>query len=189
MSLQHIIGKRGTADRTGMEFPNRPQEHGTQSRQNLMTTQDTINVTTAHSGTPGIVHIGNGVKVTGTFEACDIAEIHGSLDGEIQTRELIIHEGGQLTGMAICKIARISGRLEGEIEASELLQIQNTGRVDGKIGYARLVIEDGGLIKGEVSPNKNRAPQDLLTRPITNPKNDKAGDKNPELSKDDVAAA
>ena len=91
--------------------------------------------------------------------------------------------------MAICKIARISGRLEGEIEASELLQIQNTGRVDGKIGYARLVIEDGGLIKGEVSPNKNRAPQDLLTRPITNPKNDKAGDKNPELSKDDVAVA
>ena len=60
------------------------------------------------------------------------------LMGEIQTRELIIREGGQLAGMAICEIARISGKLDGEIEASELLQIENTGRVDGKIGYVHV---------------------------------------------------
>ena len=76
------------------------------------------------------------------------------LGWEIQTRELIIHEGGQLAGMAICEIARISGKLDGEIEASELLQIENTGKVDGKISYARLVIQDGGLIKGEVFRTK-----------------------------------
>ena len=110
------------------------------------------------SATPGMVHIGNGIKVRGTFKACDIAEIHGTLYGEIQTHELIIHEGGQLAGMTICKIARISGKLDVEIEASQLLQIENTGWVDGSIGYARLVIEEGGLIKGEVSPNKSSLP-------------------------------
>ena len=172
-----------------MDFPNHPTKQNLQPRSQTMTLLEEKNAQMMRSATPGMVHIGSGIKVRGTFEACDIAEIHGSLDGEIQTRELIIHEGGQLAGMAICEIARISGKLDGEIEASELLQIENTGRVDGKIGYARLVIEDGGLIKGEVSPNKNRSPQDLPTRPITNPKNDKAGDKNPELSKDDVAAA
>ena len=104
-------------------------------------------------GKQGLVHIGTGVNVTGTFEACDIAEIYGSLNGEIQTRELIIHEGGHLTGMATCGLARIIGELDGEIEATELLQIQATGRVDGKINYTRLVIEDGGLIKGDVSPS------------------------------------
>ena len=172
-----------------MDFPNRPTKQNLQPRSQTMTLLEEQNAQMMRSATPGMVHIGSGIKVRGTFEACDIAEIHGSLDGEIQTRELIIHEGGQLAGMAICEIARISGKLDGEIEASELLQIENTGRVDGKIGYARLVIEDGGLIKGEVSPNKNRSPQDLPARPITNPKDDKAGDKNPELSKDDVAAA
>ena len=91
--------------------------------------------------------------------------------------------------MAICEIARISGKLDGEIEASELLQIENTGRVDGKIGYARLVIEDGGLIKGDVSPNKISLPQDMPTRPITYPKDDKAKFKNSEPTKGDVAAA
>ena len=141
------------------------------------------------SATPGMVHIGSGIKVRGTFEACDIAEIHGSLDGEIQTRELIIHEGGQLAGMAICEIARISGKLDGEIEASELLQIENTGRVDGKIGYARLVIEDGGLIKGEVSPNKISLPQDMPTIPATSSKDDKPKVKISEQTKDHVAGA
>ena len=91
--------------------------------------------------------------------------------------------------MAICEIARISGKLDGEIEASELLQIENTGRVDGKIGYARLVIEDGGLIKGEVSPNKISLPQDMPTLPVTNSKDDKPKVKNSEPTKDDAAAA
>ena len=91
--------------------------------------------------------------------------------------------------MAICEIARISGKLDGEIEASELLQIENTGRVDGKIGYARLVIEDGGLIKGEVSPNKISLQQDMPTLPVTNSKDDKPKVKNSEPTKDDAAAA
>ena len=154
-----------------------------------MTLLEEKNAQKMKSATPGLVHIGSGIKVRGTFEACDIAEIHGSRDGEIQTRELIIHEGGQLAGMAICEIARISGKLDGEIEASELLQIENTGRVDGKIGYARLVIEDGGLIKGEVSPNKISLPQDMPTLPVTNSKDDKPKVKNSEPTKDDAAAA
>ena len=111
----------------------------------------------------GLVHIGTGVNVTGTFEACDTAEIHGSLNGEIQTRELIIHEGGHLTRMATCGLARILGELDGEIEATELLQIQATGRVDGKINYTRLVIEDGGLIKGDVSPSTEPVLQKAAT--------------------------
>ena len=114
-------------------------------------------------GKQGLVHIGTGVNVTGTFEACDIAEIHGSLNGEIQTRELIIHEGGHLTGMGTCRLARILGALDGEIEATELLQIQATGRVDGKINYTRLVIEDGGLIKGDVSPSTEPVLQKAAT--------------------------
>ena len=189
MSFQNILRKRENPERGNMNFPNRPTEQNLQTRPRMMTPHEEKNAPKIKSGTPGIVLIGSGIKVRGTFEACDIAEIHGSLDGEIQTRELIIHEGGQLAGMAICEIARISGKLDGEIEASELLQIENTGRVDGKIGYARLVIEDGGLIKGEVSPNKISEPQDMPTRPITNPKDDKPKVKNSEPSKDHVAAA
>ena len=172
-----------------MDFPNHPTKQNLQPRSQTMTLLEEKNAQMMRSATPGMVHIGSGIKVRGTFEACDIAEIHGSLDGEIQTRELIIHEGGQLAGMAICEIARISGKLDGEIEASELLQIENTGRVDGKIGYARLVIEDGGLIKGEVSPNKISEPQEMPTRPVTNPKDNKPKVKNSEPSKDHVAAA
>ena len=163
MSFQNILRKRENPERGNMNFPNRPTEQNLQTRPRTMTPHEEKNTPQIKSGTPGIVLIGSGIKVRGTFEACDIAEIHGSLDGEIQTRELIIHEGGQLAGMAICKIARISGKLDGEIEAAELLQIENTGRVDGKVSYARLVIEDGGLIKGDVSPSTEPVLQKAAT--------------------------
>jgi len=163
MSFQNILRKRENPERGNMNFPNRPTEQILQTRPRMMTPHEEKNAPKIKSGTPGIVLIGSGIKVRGTFEACDIAEIHGSLDGEIQTRELIIHEGGQLAGMAICKIARISGKLDGEIEAAELLQIENTGRVDGRVSYARLVIEDGGLIKGDVSPSTEPVLQKAAT--------------------------
>ena len=163
MSFQNILRKRENPERGNMNFPNRPTEQNLQTRPRMMTPHEEKNAPKIKSGTPGIVLIGSGIKVRGTFEACDIAEIHGSLDGEIQTRELIIHEGGQLAGMAICKIARISGKLDGEIEAAELLQIENTGRVDGRVSYARLVIEDGGLIKGDVSPSTEPVLQKAAT--------------------------
>ena len=163
MSFQNILRKRENPERGNMNFPNRPTEQNLQTRLRMMTPHEEKNAPKIKSGTPGIVLIGSGIKVRGTFEACDIAEIHGSLDGEIQTRELIIHEGGQLAGMAICKIARISGKLDGEIEAAELLQIENTGRVDGRVSYARLVIEDGGLIKGDVSPSTEPVLQKAAT--------------------------
>ena len=42
------------------------------------------------------------------------------------------------------------------------------------------LIEDGGLIKGEVSPNKISLPRDMPIRPTTNPKDDKPKVKNSE---------
>jgi cytoskeletal protein CcmA (bactofilin family) len=136
-----------------MQFPSRSREFNRNANQPNRNISDMETAPNTKLGKQGLVHIGTGVNVTGTFEACDIAEIYGSLNGEIQTRELIIHEGGHLTGMATCGLARILGELDGEIEVTELLQIQATGRVDGKINYTRLVIEDGGLIKGDVSPS------------------------------------
>jgi cytoskeletal protein CcmA (bactofilin family) len=146
-----------------MQFPSRPKEFNRNANQPNRNMSDMETAPNTKLGKQGLVHIGTGVNVTGTFEACDIAEIHGSLNGEIQTRELIIHEGGHLTGMATCGLARILGELDGEIEATELLQIQATGRVDGKINYTRLVIEDGGIIKGDVSPSKEPAQHKAAT--------------------------
>ena len=130
MSFQNILGKRENPKRVNMDFPNRPTEQNSQSKSRTMTHLEENNSTKMKSASPGMVHIGSGIQRPSeeTFEACDVAEIHGSLDGEIQTRELIIHEGGQFAGMAICEIARISGKLDGEIEASELYKLKTPAR-------------------------------------------------------------
>ena len=158
MSLEKIIRKTRPSKPSSMQVAKRLQQpECDQPRRNVNVIEE------KPDAKQGSVHIGAAVKVMRTFAACDIAEIYGSLDGEIQARELIIHEGGHLTGMAVCRFAHIAGELDGEIEASELLKIQSTGRADGKIGYARLVIEDGGLIKGELFPSTT--PKLIKTKP------------------------
>ena len=171
-----------------MQFPSRSRAFNRNENQPNRNISDMETEPNSKLVKQGLVHIGTGVNVTGTFEACDIAEIHGSLNGEIQTRELIIHEGGHLTGMATCRLARILGELDGEIEATELLQIQATGRVDGKINYTRLVIEDGGLIKGDVSPSTEPVLQKAATPNNKTPDETSVKSTNQDLTTGNFAA-
>ena len=76
MSFQNILRKRENPERKNMNFANRPTEQNLQTRPRMMTPHDEKNAPKIKSGTPGIVLIGSGIKVRGTFEACDIAEIH-----------------------------------------------------------------------------------------------------------------
>jgi cytoskeletal protein CcmA (bactofilin family) len=163
MSSQNFFSKTKSQNPSSMQFPGQPKEFPHDASQSIRNVSDMETGPNTKLEKQGLVHIGTGVNVKGTFEDCDTVEIHGSLDGEIQTRELIIHEDGYLTGMATCQIARILGGLDGEIEATELLQIQATGRLDGKVNYTRLMIEDGGLITGEVCPSTKPIQQKAAT--------------------------
>jgi cytoskeletal protein CcmA (bactofilin family) len=48
-------------------------------------------------------------------------------------------------------IAEIHGKFEGELTARKQLVIRSTGRVNGKIRYGKLVIEEGGELCGDIA--------------------------------------
>jgi cytoskeletal protein CcmA (bactofilin family) len=64
---------------------------------------------------------------------------------------LRIAEQGAFAGKVSIDIAEIHGRFEGELTARLQLIIHSTGRVDGKIRYGRLVVDEGGELCGDVN--------------------------------------
>src|SRR5205823_7170305 len=47
--------------------------------------------------------------------------------------------------------AEINGRFEGELTVRKQLTIHGTGKVSGKIRYAKIKIEEGAELAGEIS--------------------------------------
>ena len=60
-------------------------------------------------------------------------------------------ETGVFSGSAEVAMAEIDGEYEGALIASSMLQIHQTGRVNGDINYAQLEVASGGILTGTVS--------------------------------------
>jgi cytoskeletal protein CcmA (bactofilin family) len=71
-------------------------------------------------------------------------------------------------------VAEIHGRVEGELTVRKQLILHATGKVSGKIRYARIKVEEGAELSGEISVlersatpalPRHVAPPAQLTRP------------------------
>jgi len=72
--------------------------------------------------------------------------ILGSFTGNIISRTLEIFKDGKAFGSIEAENVTIAGYFEGEMACSGLLTIAKTGTVRGRVAYATLLVELGGLI-------------------------------------------
>jgi cytoskeletal protein CcmA (bactofilin family) len=96
--------------------------------------------------------IGRDVRLKGEIFACDKVILEG--DAEIALtgcRHLQIGGAGSFRGNADVTEADISGQFEGDLVAREWLTVRPTGRIKGTVRYARITIESGGQITGEMA--------------------------------------
>ncbi|TAK52030.1 MAG: polymer-forming cytoskeletal protein [Betaproteobacteria bacterium] len=88
-----------------------------------------------------------GVEVTD----CDTLVVEGRIEATLDSRVIQIAEHGIFAGTVAVDSAEIHGRLEGELTVRKLLVIHATGKVSGKVRYARIKVEEGAELCGEVS--------------------------------------
>jgi cytoskeletal protein CcmA (bactofilin family) len=91
-----------------------------------------------------------GVEVTD----CDVVIVEGQIEAKFDSRVVEIAETGVLSGTASMDVAEIWGRFEGELTVRQQLIVHPTGRVNGNVRYAKIRIEEGGEISGEISTLK-----------------------------------
>jgi cytoskeletal protein CcmA (bactofilin family) len=95
--------------------------------------------------------VGPDIKMKGVEVAdCDTLQVEGRIEATLDARLLQISEHGVFAGTVAVDVAEIHGRLEGELTVRKQLILHSTGRVTGKIRYARIKVEEGAELSGDI---------------------------------------
>lgn len=96
--------------------------------------------------------VGPDIKLKGAeITDCDTLVVEGRVEASMDSRVIQIAEHGAFHGTVGIDIAEIYGEFDGELTARKQLVIRSTGRVNGKIRYGKLVIEEGGELCGDIA--------------------------------------
>ncbi|MBC9073756.1 polymer-forming cytoskeletal protein [Thauera sp. CAU 1555] len=100
--------------------------------------------------------VGPEVKLKGAeILDCDTLVVEGRVEATMDSRVIRIAENGSFSGTVGIDVAEIHGRFDGELTARKQLIVHATGRVNGKIRYGKIFIEEGGEICGDVQSLAN----------------------------------
>jgi cytoskeletal protein CcmA (bactofilin family) len=96
--------------------------------------------------------IGEDSIFEGKFYIAGSLQIDGRFEGEIKTQDqLIVGETGKVKTDIFARRVVVGGTVIGNIEAGEEVLLLSTGRVLGNIKAPRVNIEEGVVVKGEIS--------------------------------------
>jgi cytoskeletal protein CcmA (bactofilin family) len=108
--------------------------------------------------------VGPDIKMKGVeITDCDTLVVEGRIEATLDSRVLQIAQNGIFCGTVAVDTAEIHGRLEGELTVRKQLVIHATGKVTGKIRYAKIKVEEGAELAGEISMME-RGPQGVLVK-------------------------
>ena len=110
--------------------------------------------------------VGPDIKMKGAeISDCDTLVVQGRMEATLDSRVLEITEHGVFQGTIAVDQATIHGRFEGELTVRKQLVIEGTGKVSGKIRYAKIRIQEGAELAGEVAVlDKSQAGITVTTR-------------------------
>ena len=105
--------------------------------------------------------VGPDIKMKGVEVAdCDTLVVEGRIEATLDSRVLQIAPNGTFCGTVAVDTAEIHGKLEGDLTVRKQLVIHATGKVSGKIRYAKIKVEEGAELAGEISMME-RSPQSM----------------------------
>ncbi len=96
--------------------------------------------------------VGPNIKLKGSeITDCEILVVEGRVEASMNSRDIRIAEGGVFSGRAEIDVAEVRGTFEGDLVARKRLVVYATGRVNGTIRYGAMMVEEGGVISGNVA--------------------------------------
>ena len=106
--------------------------------------------------------IGEGATIKGEIIEENEITVNGSVDGDIQCKNLIVGKTGSIKGKIKADTLYVEGSIEGEINIKELLKLMSSSYVSGKMSYGSLQINEGGKLLGELEfKDKNNVQEEF----------------------------
>lgn len=107
--------------------------------------------------------VGKNIKLSGAIDVCESLVVEGTLEANLSGAKFLdIVYGGSFSGNAEVEEAHISGLFDGELTVSGVLYVYETGVIKGKINYANLIVEKGGVLKGTLKNIEAAKPKTAL---------------------------
>jgi len=106
--------------------------------------------------------IGEGATINGTIKENNEISIQGSVEGDIECKDLMVGKSGILKGKIKTDSLSVEGNVEGELIVKGLLKLMTSGTVSGKISYGSLQINEGGKLMGELDYKDKKVLQEEL---------------------------
>ena len=102
------------------------------------------------SAAPGLSFLGPEVVVTGDVTTTAQLHVEGRIDGNVDCAQLILGEGGAISGDISAADARLSGKVEGKVEAGSVV-VEATARLSGDLSYETISVAAGARVEGRLS--------------------------------------
>jgi cytoskeletal protein CcmA (bactofilin family) len=98
------------------------------------------------------VDLGRSVVIKGELSGSEDLTLHGQMEGKISLPEHTLTIGAQAEVKAdiAAKAVVVVGAVTGRVSAKDKIDIRSTGTVTGDIVSPRLVIAEGGNLRGKV---------------------------------------
>ncbi|HVX99120.1 MAG TPA: polymer-forming cytoskeletal protein [Pseudorhodoplanes sp.] len=101
-------------------------------------------------GEKSCAYVGEGVTFKGSIAAPEKIVVHGTVEGDVVARDLLVGSNGTIKGNVKVDLADIQGRVLENVEAKVCLSLRKSGRIEGTASYGEIEIEKGGVLSGEV---------------------------------------
>jgi len=104
----------------------------------------------------GSLFVGEGVVVKGTFEVPEMAVVAGLVEGELNTKEVLVDATGIVNGRINAEIVEIRGEVTQGLHVTSHLNIKSSAKITGLTQYAEMSVEKGAKLSGElrvIEPN------------------------------------
>jgi len=113
--------------------------------------------------------VGPQIKIKGVeISDCDTLVVEGRIEATLDSRVLEITENGVFQGTIAVDNAEVHGKFEGELTVRKQLIIHATGRVSGKIRYAKIKVEEGAELAGDLQMLDKNQSSVAVTRRVSN---------------------
>jgi len=115
------------------------------------------------SGVPSI--ISPDLKIVGDLKSTGDIQIDGAVQGDIDSRLLIVGERARIEGSISAETVRISGTVNGQIRAKSVT-LDKTAKVVGDVVHENLTMEAGAYLEGGVRRLENGGAKIEALRPV-----------------------
>jgi cytoskeletal protein CcmA (bactofilin family) len=107
---------------------------------------------TAQNGGTNVVNLGPRDTLNGRLEIQGDLKVAGNVEGELKASgDVSIGEGAAIQASIEGANVNVRGQVTGNVTAKKRLTLGGSGRLNGDVKVARLTVEDGATLNGNVT--------------------------------------